>query len=322
MRVTILVDLRDPPQWRRDWVEHYHRTIEFIEEAERLGIDCVKFSEHHLFEDGLLSQPLTMAAAVATRTSKIRIMAGVLAPLIHPQRLAEEAGIIDVLSRGRLEVALGAGYRVPEFEAYGVPYDRRFKALASCVDAVRSIWGSGTTLPMPVQRPLPLWLMADGAIAAKRAGRKGAGLLSMKPELYEPYMAGLAEAGLGREHARIEGIVRMTFATDPDAAWPAMSRYMAYREDSIDAGRVAGTAQPAPDPVEARGSAVHRPGEAEAAARLVTPEAGAEEILASVGDRAVTGVQFFLSVAGMPDDLVAENLRLIATRVRPLLQRS
>ena len=68
MRFGVYFDLRNPPGWRQDWARLYAFTLEMCEEAERLGADSAWFSEHHLFEDGYLPQPLTFAAAAAART--------------------------------------------------------------------------------------------------------------------------------------------------------------------------------------------------------------------------------------------------------------
>src|SRR3954453_16699104 len=120
MRVGIYTDLRNPPPWRRDWAGHYARVLDRIGEAERLGLDSVWLSEHHLFEDGYLPQPLTFAAAIASRTSRMRIGTPVLlAPLRPAVQIAEEAAIVDLVSEGRLELGLGSGYLPDEFAAFG-----------------------------------------------------------------------------------------------------------------------------------------------------------------------------------------------------------
>src|SRR5580658_9561087 len=119
MDLGIYLDLRNPPGWRRPWASHYARSLEVVEEAERLGAATVWLSEHHFFEDGYLPQPLTFAAAIAARTSRIRIGTAVLlAPLRLPLQLAEEAAVVDVLSGGRLDLGVGVGYRVPEYEGF------------------------------------------------------------------------------------------------------------------------------------------------------------------------------------------------------------
>src|SRR5690242_5556583 len=97
------------------------------EEAELLGCESVWLTEHHLFDDGYLPQPLTFAAAVAARTRRLRIgTAIVIAPLHHPVELAEQAAVVDIISHGRLELGLGAGYRVPEFQLYGAEVSTRY----------------------------------------------------------------------------------------------------------------------------------------------------------------------------------------------------
>jgi hypothetical protein len=86
-----------------------------VQNAESAGADSVWLSEHHFFDDGYLPQPMTLAAAIASRTQRLRIGTAVLiAPLRSAVQIAEEAAIVDLVSGGRFELGLGAGYRVPE----------------------------------------------------------------------------------------------------------------------------------------------------------------------------------------------------------------
>ncbi|MDT5028234.1 MAG: hypothetical protein QOE61_4660 [Micromonosporaceae bacterium] len=114
MELGVLLDLRNPDQWQRPWVEHYQRTLERVERIEAWGAGSVWLTEHHFFPDGYLPQPLVFAAAIAARTTRIRIgTAVVVAALRHPTHLAEEAAVVDILSGGRLELGLGAGWSSP-----------------------------------------------------------------------------------------------------------------------------------------------------------------------------------------------------------------
>ena len=156
-------------------------------EAERLGIDSVWLSEHHSFDDGYLPQPLTMAAAVAARTTRVGIgTAIIVAPLHHPMELAEQAALVDILSDGRLTLGLGAGYVRDEFDAFGADLDRRYTTTDQRVRELRALLDEdGGVTPPPVQRPFPIWLGYQGPQGA-RTGR-AAGL---RPAVARPCARG------------------------------------------------------------------------------------------------------------------------------------
>jgi len=146
VKVGLFLDLRNPPGWGRPWAQLYRDTLATVEAAERAGIDSVWLSEHHLFGDGYLPQPLTMAAAIAARTSRVRIgTAIVLAALRHPLHLAEQAAVVDVLSGGRLELGLGAGFSPAEYAAFGVDLTRRFRLTDEAFVAVREALANRVT---------------------------------------------------------------------------------------------------------------------------------------------------------------------------------
>src|SRR6476646_2737661 len=102
VNVGIYFDLRNPPAWGADPSRLHGFTLEMCEEADSLGCHSIWLSEHHLFADGYLTQPLTFAAAVAARTRRARIgTAIVIAPLHHPVEIAEQAALVDLISGGR-----------------------------------------------------------------------------------------------------------------------------------------------------------------------------------------------------------------------------
>ncbi len=73
MNVGIYFDMRSPVRSGADPARLYGFVLEMCEEADSLGCHSVWLSEHHLFSDGYLPQPLTMAAAVPARTRRCRI---------------------------------------------------------------------------------------------------------------------------------------------------------------------------------------------------------------------------------------------------------
>src|ERR1700677_20791 len=95
--------------------------IEMAVRAEELGFDSIWLAEHHFSTYGLVGSPLMMAAAIAQRTSRIRIGTAVLVlPLYNPVRLAEEIALVDQMSMGRLDVGIGRGYLPSEFRGFAV----------------------------------------------------------------------------------------------------------------------------------------------------------------------------------------------------------
>src|SRR5262249_42550773 len=159
-------------------------------EAEHVGLDTVWLTEHHLFDDGYLPQPLTLASAIAARTGTIRIGTAVLlAALRNPAQLAEEAAIVDIISNGRLELGRGAGYRPPEFELFGVDFAKRFETVEATMREVARLW-DGAVTPSPEQQPVPLWGGFFGPRGAQLAGRLDMGLLTLRRDLLDPYRRG------------------------------------------------------------------------------------------------------------------------------------
>ena len=156
MDVGIYFDLRSSTGDPGSRSRLYGFALEMCEEAEALGCHSIWLTEHHLFDDGYLPQPLTFAAAIAARTRRVRIgTAIVIAPLHHPVELAEQATIVDVLSGGRLDLGLGAGYRVPEFELFGAEIKQRYADTDSCARELRELWRRIT--PGPALVALPEW---------------------------------------------------------------------------------------------------------------------------------------------------------------------
>jgi alkanesulfonate monooxygenase SsuD/methylene tetrahydromethanopterin reductase-like flavin-dependent oxidoreductase (luciferase family) len=181
-----------------------------------LGIDSVWFSEHHGFEDGYLPQPLTFAAAIAARTSRMRIGTAImLGPLRPALDVAEQAAIVDIVSEGRLELGLGTGYRASEYRAYERDIEGRYPKLEALVREIRRLWEEGDCTPPPIQDPPPVWIGAIGPRAARMAGRLGEGLLWLSSALLEPYRTGLEEGGHDPSSARMAGLANLIVADDP-----------------------------------------------------------------------------------------------------------
>src|ERR1700744_144668 len=96
----------DAPRWQRRQVDDF---VEFAVLAEELGFDGITVTEHHA-PLMVCPSPHLLLAAAAVRTSRIRLGTAVtVLPLYSPLRVAEEAGTLDLLSGGRVELGLGRG---------------------------------------------------------------------------------------------------------------------------------------------------------------------------------------------------------------------
>ena len=102
--------------------EVVHRELEQMEWTEELGFDQIWLTEHHFIDYGLSVDPAALASAAASRTSRVRIgLAAAILPFHHPLRLAEQLALVDVISKGRLDIGVGRGNRPAEFKGYHVP---------------------------------------------------------------------------------------------------------------------------------------------------------------------------------------------------------
>ncbi|MGZ4126136.1 MAG: LLM class flavin-dependent oxidoreductase [Actinomycetota bacterium] len=174
----------------------FDAVAEHAQRAEALGFDSVWASDHFFYslarygagDEPLGSlEPLTTLAGLAVRTKRVRLGTLVLgAPFRHPSILAKSATTVDVLSRGRLELGLGAGWYRDEFEAFGYAFGdvgERFSALEDAVTTLDALLPGGpVTLdagavhlveafnrPPPVQQPRPpIWIGAKGGDRALR----------------------------------------------------------------------------------------------------------------------------------------------------------
>ena len=112
-------DFRNPLSTQRDNSEIYRKTLQHISYAEELGFDNIWTSEHHFIDDGYSPSLLPICAAIAAITKEIRIGTNVLLlPLHDPLRIAEDAATVDIISDGRFDLGVAAGYKLEEFTGF------------------------------------------------------------------------------------------------------------------------------------------------------------------------------------------------------------
>ena len=118
-----------------------HRELEQMEWTEELGFDQIWLTEHHFIDYGLAVDPASLAAAAASRTRRVRIgLAAAILPFHHPLRLAEQLALIDIISKGRLDVGVGRGNRPAEFKGYHVPQQENRERFDETIDIMLKAW--------------------------------------------------------------------------------------------------------------------------------------------------------------------------------------
>ena len=181
-------------------------------------------------------EPLVTFGFLAGITRTLELVTGVI---ILPQRqtalVAKQAAEVDLLSGGRLRLGVGIGWNAVEYEALGQDFGTRGKRSAEQVDLLRRLWtepsvtfdgtfdtvtGAGLA-PLPVQRPIPIWIGAASSAGYRRIGRLADGWFPMMaPGLrLDEALAEIARGAMeaGRDPATIGMEGRARWAGDDEA---------------------------------------------------------------------------------------------------------
>jgi alkanesulfonate monooxygenase SsuD/methylene tetrahydromethanopterin reductase-like flavin-dependent oxidoreductase (luciferase family) len=160
------------------------------------------------------------------------MLGAVILPLHDPVNIAEQMAILDLMSNGRLNVILAAGYVESEFTMFGVSMRDRGRLLDTGIDIIlRALRGerfkaNGRPVyvrPLPVQRPEDIVFVGGGvAASARRAARFGVGFGPMRADIIPLYeeecrRLGREPGNYTRPSHRLPGI--LTLSEDPDRTW-------------------------------------------------------------------------------------------------------
>lgn len=330
LRFGLWFDFRNPPQFRRNYEDIYAETIEQIAWAEGIGYEGAWLSEHHFAPDGYSPSPVVIAAAIAMRTKKMRIGTNVLLlPLYHPVRLAEDCATVDILSRGRFELGVGLGYRVNEFEGYGIPYKERAGRTNEGLEIIRRLWEGETVTfhgkyyhvenariePRPVQRPRPpIWVGGMMKPAAKRVARYGDGVIGAGIRaIYEAAKIEMTELGGDPGKLRVaDGNLWFVVSEDPDKTWHELGPNLLHVfQDYAPGLEKAGMGQlmPYPKDVDELKSMQF--------VTIVTPEEAVRKLKDYIGTMPVEHYCFMTVPPGLSPKVMYPYLELFANKVMP-----
>lgn len=252
-RLEIRYDLRNPEMANTSVADRYAAALDQIAWAEQHGFRTVTLSEHHGTEDAYLPSPLVFAAAVAVRTERIKIrIAALIAPLHDPLRIAEDAAVVDQLSRGRLELVLANGYVASEFAMFDTALKDRVPAVVEAIATLKSAWTGepfefrGRTVmvrPRPYREPRPpIFLGGASEGAARRAARIADVFFPSDATYWSTYRQAILDGG-GPDYGEMPpvGPRFVHIASDVEQGWAEVGPFVAndrgsYGRWAADAG--------------------------------------------------------------------------------------
>ena len=224
----------------------------FAQTADELGFSHLRVPEQILRpESGYLHEPLTLLAYVAALTRSIQLVPSVIVlPSRQTVLFAKQAAELDVLSGGRLRLGIGVGASPEEYRALGVDFQTRGARCEEQLELLKQLWTqttvdfqgrwdrvSGAGLdPLPVQRPIPVWIGPNSRPIARirrRIGRQADGWFVLCPP--EEFPAVQADI---QHHARAAG--RDPHAIGTEAGVAVVGPRQAEWRDRVSGWRRAG----------------------------------------------------------------------------------
>ena len=318
----------DVPGFGPETGRGFFEFLDFNVEAEALGFHSSFSVEHHFSGWNQISSTLMLLAALAMRTTTLRLGTAVIVPPWHnPVLLAEEAATLDLLSAGRLDLGVGKGYRHSEFKGFQIAPEEAEARFEEALEVMTRAWTTRERFshrghfwhfedivvePPPAQVPHPtLWVAAGNPHSIKRAASRGFNLILDQyaspvtlGERIAIYKAVREASGLGFDPMQVTVARQLYVAKDKADKEAALVRQAEYTKRTINVSR---------DPSAKTGSHVlayaDRAGATEENALFGTPDEIAR-MIAALRDAGVTYV--LLTIAGGVD-----QLRRFAREVMP-----
>lgn len=189
-------------------------------------------------------EPLVVFGFLAALTSLELATSVIILPQRQTVLVAKQAAEIDLLTEGRFRLGVGIGWNRVEYEALGMRFEDRGARFSEQIALMRELWSAASVTfdgrwervtgagiaPMPIQRPIPVWIGARAETALRRAGRIGDGWFPMMApgdqlqKAIEVVHGAAVEAGRDPAVLGMEGQVALV-AGDPDVSARRVSKW-------------------------------------------------------------------------------------------------
>jgi alkanesulfonate monooxygenase SsuD/methylene tetrahydromethanopterin reductase-like flavin-dependent oxidoreductase (luciferase family) len=197
----------------------YNEVLAQAELAEKLGYDTFWVAEHHFHEYGAVPNPAIMLAAIAQRTTRLRVGTAISILTFHnPLTIAESYAMVDVLSGGRLMYGVGSGYLPHEFDGYEIAPTEKRERFDDTLAAVRKLLTGNRVSHhspfhnfqnvqlnvSPIQNSIPFYVAVLRKEVAYHIGRQGNNLLCVpyaSVDKFEDISEIVSEFRRGRDEA-------------------------------------------------------------------------------------------------------------------------
>jgi alkanesulfonate monooxygenase SsuD/methylene tetrahydromethanopterin reductase-like flavin-dependent oxidoreductase (luciferase family) len=221
--------------------ESYSEALDQTAYLDEHGASHIILPEHHNINNGYIPSPMLWGAAIAVRTKNIRLRPMVLAPLLDPIRIAEDALVLDNISNGRLELSMLLGYRPSEYTMFGTTQRERVPRMEAATAVIRKAFTNepfehnGETVavgPKPVQPGGPPLLFGGNSVpAARRAARIGDGFFAgggdreLNREWVQIYRDECKRLGKEPGKTFVPSAQHVQVSEDPEKTWHEIGRY-------------------------------------------------------------------------------------------------
>lgn len=325
----LLYDFRNPEPWQQPWADRYQAVLEQIAWVDReLAFDGVYVTEHHFYEDGYMPATMVVCAAIATRTQRVTVGTNLIQlPLHHPVRLAEDALVNDIVSGGRFQLGLGAGYYWQEFEGVGSVLKQRPSRMSEGADILRAAFsgqpfsyqGKRFNVPEIYVTPPPirdggpeLWAGAFVPAAIDRAARFADGFLAFGTGTSEEWLAACERNGRPPDQRLLNRTYWAIIDEDPERAYASAGPHLMHMYNNY----IVRDAYPhIPHPLEDPQTALEL-GRREGALIVMDADEAITTLNTEIA-KGVSDVHFLTFMPGEDVDEVSRRLQYISDHVIP-----